>query len=70
MREETITSRSNDKAKFIRSLNDKKARIQSRCFYLEGIKVVNEVIEKKGAINLKFMVLQLRRLSCKINNDG
>ena len=47
MREETITSRSNDKARFIRSLNGKKARILSKCFYLEGIKVVNEVIEKK-----------------------
>lgn len=55
MREETITSRSNDKARFIRSLNGKKARILSKCFYLEGIKVVNEVIEKKGAINLKFI---------------
>ena len=52
---EVITSKSNEKAKFIRSLNDKKGRKKNGCFYLEGIKVVNEVIERKRAINLRFI---------------
>lgn len=52
---EVITSKSNEKAKFIRSLNDKKGRQKNGCFYLEGIKVVNEVIERRGAINLRFI---------------
>ena len=52
---EVITSKSNEKAKFIRSLNDKKGRQKNGCFYLEGIKVVNEVIERRGAINFKFI---------------
>lgn len=53
--ENVITSKSNEKAKFIKSLNDKKGRIKNNCFYLEGIKVVNEVLDKKEAINLKFI---------------
>ena len=53
--ENIITSKSNEKAKFIKSLNDKKGRIKNNCFYLEGIKVVNEVLDKKEAINLKFI---------------
>lgn len=50
-----ITSKSNEKAKVIKSLNDKKGRIKNNCFYLEGIKVVNEVLDKKEAINIKFI---------------
>lgn len=53
--ENVITSKSNEKAKFIKSLNDKKGRIKNNCFYLEGIKVVNEVLDKKEAINFKFI---------------
>lgn len=53
--ENTITSRSNEKAKFIKSLNDKKGRQKNNCFYLEGIKVVNELLDRKEAVNLKFI---------------
>lgn len=64
---EVITSKSNEKAKFIRSLNDKKGD-KNGCFYLEGIKVVNEVIERRGAINLRFIAYSEEIL---INvNDG
>lgn len=52
---EIITSKSNEKAKFIRSLNDKKGRQKNKCFYLEGVKVVNEVIDSIKAINIKFI---------------
>ena len=50
-----ISSKSNEKAKFIKSLNDKKGRINNNSFYLEGIKVVNEVLDKKQAINIRFI---------------
>lgn len=50
-----ITSKSNEKAKFIKSLNDKKGRQKNNAFYLEGIKVVNEVLDKKEAINKMFI---------------
>lgn len=49
-----IISKSNEKVKFIKSLNDKKNRQKSKCFYLEGIKVISEVLKSK-AINLKFI---------------
>ena len=50
-----ITSKSNEKAKFIKSLNDKKGRQKNNAFYLEGIKVVNEVLDRKEAINILFI---------------
>lgn len=50
-----ITSKSNEKAKYIKSLNDKKGRQENNCFYLEGIKVVNEVLDRKEAINILFI---------------
>lgn len=52
---EVITSKSNEKAKFIKSLNEKKGRQKNNCFYLEGIKVVNEVLDRKEAINILFI---------------
>lgn len=51
---EIITSKSNDNVKFVKSLNEKKARIGNNCYYLEGIKVINEVLEDR-AINVKFI---------------
>lgn len=51
-----ITSKSNEKAKFIKSLNDKKSRNINNAFYLEGIKVVNEVLDSK-AVNVMFIAL-------------
>ena len=50
-----ITSKSNEKAKYIKSLNDKKGRQKNNAFYLEGIKVVNEVLDRKEAINILFI---------------
>lgn len=52
---EVITSKSNEKVKFLKSLNEKKDRIKNNCYYLEGVKVINEVIEGKKAINIKFI---------------
>lgn len=49
----TIFSKTNDKVKFIKSLNEKKFRIKNNSFYLEGVKVVNEVLDK--AIDIKFI---------------
>lgn len=52
---QVITSKSNEKVKFIKSLNEKKGRQKNNCFYLEGIKVVNEVLDGIEAINIKFI---------------
>lgn len=52
---EVITSKNNYNVKFIRSLNGKKDRIKSNCYYLEGIKVINEILEGKKAIDVKFI---------------
>ena len=41
--------------KFIKSLNEKKGRQQNKCFYLEGVKVVNEVLNSIKAIDLVFI---------------
>ena len=46
---EIITSKSNEKVKFIKSLNEKKFRQKYMCFYLEGIKVVDEVLSSNRA---------------------
>ena len=51
---EIITSKSNDKVKFLKSLNEKKERIKNNCYYLEGVKVIEEVLENK-AINVRFI---------------
>lgn len=52
---EVITSKANEKVKFIKSLNDKKARKINNVFYLEGIKVVEEVINNVKAIDIMFI---------------
>lgn len=52
---EVITSKTNLKVKFLKSLNEKKERIKNNCFYIEGIKVVNEVLEMKEAIDIDFI---------------
>lgn len=54
---EVITSKSNEKVKFIKSLNEKKFRQKDNCFYLEGIKVVEEVLISDRAIDIKFIAL-------------
>ncbi len=48
-----ISSKSNESVKFIRSLNEKKFRTKNKAFYLEGIKIANEIIDK--AIDVMFI---------------
>lgn len=52
---EIITSKSNEKVKYLKNLNDKKFRVEYNAFYLEGIKVIGEILENKKAVNLKFI---------------
>lgn len=52
---DTIVSKSNEKVKFIKSLNDKKFRSKYKAFYLEGIKVVTEILNSKEAIDIMFI---------------
>ena len=52
---EVITSKTNVKVKFLKGLNEKKERIKNNCFYIEGIKVVSEVLKMKEAINISFI---------------
>ena len=52
---ELIVSKSNDNVKFIRSLNEKKYRTKYNAFYLEGIKVVNEILDGNKAIDIMFI---------------
>lgn len=51
---ENITSKSNSKVKYIKSLNEKKFRQKYSEYYLEGIKVVNELLDmyNKKAIDI------------------
>lgn len=63
---ELITSKSNKYVKHIKSLNDKKYRQQYNEFYLEGIKVVDELLELK-AVNIKFIAYSYEIVS-KLNN--
>jgi TrmH family RNA methyltransferase len=62
---EIITSKSNDKVKFLKSLNEKKGRLANNCFYLEGIKVVKEVLDMKEAVNVKFIAYSSSILKSK-----
>lgn len=52
---EAIISKSNDNVKFIRSLNEKKFRTKYNAFYLEGVKVTNEILDKNKAIDILFI---------------
>ncbi len=54
---EYITSKSNEKVKYIKSLNDKKYRKKYGAYYLEGIKVVSEALDiyENGAIDIEFI---------------
>jgi len=42
---ENITSKSNKSVKYIKSLNERKFRLEYKQYYLEGIKVVNELLD-------------------------
>ena len=52
---EAIFSKSNSNVKFVRSLNEKKFRVKNNAFYLEGIKVVNEILDGNKAIDIMFI---------------
>ncbi|MEG1705303.1 MAG: RNA methyltransferase [Clostridia bacterium] len=51
---EIITSKSNEKVKYIRNLNEKKFRQKYNEYYLEGIKVVSELLDiyNKKAVDI------------------
>lgn len=51
---ENITSKSNQKVKYIKSLNEKKFRQKYNEYYLEGIKVVSELLDmyNKKAVDI------------------
>lgn len=50
---EKIISKTNSNVKFVNGLNEKKFRQKNNAFYLEGIKVVNELLDK--AIDIMFI---------------
>lgn len=50
-----ITSKSNEKVKYLKRLNEKKFRQQTKTFYIEGIKVLEEVLDSKKAVNILFI---------------
>ena len=52
---DTIFSKSNESVKFIRGLNEKKFRNKNQSFYLEGVKVVNEILDRKEAVDILFI---------------
>lgn len=64
---EAIFSKSNSNVKFVRGLNEKKFRSKNNAFYLEGIKVVNEILDKKKAIDIMFIAYSK---SILINSNG
>lgn len=63
----TIFSKSNDKVKFIKNLNEKKFRTKTKSFYLEGVKVVNEILDK--AIDIEFIAYSKSILSTTNGGD-
>ncbi len=62
---EVITSKSNEKVKYLKNLNDRKFRIEYNAFYLEGIKVIDEILKNKKAVNIKFIAYSSEILSLK-----
>ena len=64
---EAIFSKSNSNVKFVRSLNEKKFRVKNNAFYLEGIKVVNEILDGNKAIDIMFIAYSKSTL---INLNG
>lgn len=62
-----INSKSNEKVKFVKSLNDKKFRNKSNSYYLEGIKVVSEVLFSKNINDINFIMYSKEILN-NVNN--
>lgn len=63
---DTITSKSNEKVKYIKSLNEKKFRQKYNAFYIEGIKVVSEILNYRRAMNIKFIAYS-KEILLKLN---
>ncbi|MEG1008942.1 MAG: RNA methyltransferase, partial [Clostridia bacterium] len=65
-----ITSKSNNIVKHIKSLYDKKFRVKYNEYFLEGIKVIDELLDYEGAVNVKFIAYSYDTLiSLKGGND-
>lgn len=62
-----ITSKENEKVKFVKGLNEKKNRERNNAYYLEGLKVTYEILESKEAINVMFIAYSSEILG-KINH--
>lgn len=60
---DTIISKSNEKVKYIKSLNEKKFRQKYGAFYVEGIKVVEEILNCNKAIDIMFIAYSEELLS-------
>ncbi len=56
-----ITSKSNEKVKYIKSLNDKKFRQKYDAFYIEGVKVISELLDIyiERAIDIEFIAYSM-----------
>lgn len=52
-----ITSKSNEKVKYIKSLNERKFRQKYKAFYIEGVKVISELLDIyiEKAIDIEFI---------------
>ena len=64
-----ISSKSNEKIKFIKNLNEKKYRILNNAYYLEGLKVVYEVLNKYKKEYVLYLVYS-KELVQKIKDEN
>jgi len=64
---EMITSKDNNKIKYIRLLNSKKGRNSDHAFVAEGIKFVNESLTEK--VDIEFVLISNHILEKKETND-
>ena len=64
-----ISSKSNEKVKFLKNLNDKKFRKINKAYYLEGLKVTYEVLKKEKVDNILFIAYSSNLIQ-KINDEN
>jgi len=64
-----ISSKSNEKVKFLKNLNDKKFRKVNNAYYLEGLKVIYEILKKEKNNNIIFIAYSSKLIQ-KINDDN
>ncbi len=58
-----ITSKTNNIVKYIKSLEDKKNRNKYNSFVVEGVKIVNEIVNSRGENPFEFIVYSKELLS-------